>query len=395
MKSDPKEYRSGWSPFHRFVYLIVLLVISLRVWGDLTRPDLSLNTPTYQALFRHTPPDDFRYVFNFPASWLSSLVVPPPVHKRGAGWSGFVLLECLSLSLEVCLTLAFWLGTGKLVRSMRLSHLTRVPLRAVLPAYFLLWSIYLSHVGYLQSKVVHFDFGDPFGAATHLFAGLAVNAPASFGSGALFNLFSTGDLSWPTWWDDNIDFLSHFAIGFHNLREAPWGYCGAVFLMWFLIGGRIDQWRRGENTEERYRLTWWNRIIWSLCGMYGVWLLYEAMGSFNGEYALWFSVVGMLWSAVTVGGSLYVLERDGRLRRGISIGVICLVLGLATVGLAAVLKAKLDLDIDYVNGLVPNLNADPSHDLWRTLSIALWGLALFLEGCYFLWHWKERPASTP
>jgi hypothetical protein len=101
-------------------------------------------------------------------------------------------------------------------------------------------------------------------------------------------------------------------------------------------------------------------------------------------YVPYFAIFG---SAVTVIGSLYVLARDKKGRWGATVRILPLVLGIASIGFAIYLNSETGRLNDYLS---ENLLA--GETFWRALALALWGLALFLEGCYFLWHWKDWPA---
>jgi len=180
--------------------------------------------------------------------------------------------------------------------------------------FFAFWAIYFSYLAHLQVQEVFPRQDQPgYTEVRHMFSGFAVNAPAWSASEFLYKLFSTGSFSKTSVSGPYDDFFSHSTFSFGEMGAAPWEYFGLVILMWFLIGSRLDQWRRGKNPEERYRLSEWGRIIWSLCALYSLWLFYKSTGTFYAwTYEIWFPIAVMVWSAVATCGSFYVLARDGR-----------------------------------------------------------------------------------
>lgn len=105
-------------------------------------------------------------------------------------------------------------------------------------------------------------------------------------------------------------------------------YFLAIIVMWFLIGLKLDKKSSRKRRELAVRKTAWNRILASLCLLYGLFICYTLIspphvislqGFFllsmrsviNLEHGWWFLPLGLAWGIGLIVAGVYGLVRRG------------------------------------------------------------------------------------
>ncbi len=364
--------------YSRFVLVMLVLVVAFRAWADYDQIELAIYLPgSVPLLLHHAPADSFRFVFNFPASLMSWLLLPAPIYSTSQGMYLFVLRETASVLTEIVLTLGFWVGIGRLVRSGHLAWVKRVRLGIVLPLFFLVAAAVLNKTGDMQwSRVMR--AGAPqehpvdFTFARDFFVGTAINAPASVVSDAFTQfLYSTSPGAWLAF----VTYTKKLSDLF-----GPWEYFLLVVALWRMIGTWLDRWRATLAGQPSKAIGWKSRVLGILGAALGAILCVIAEQSYDSRrYELWYVLALMVWATVLTMGSIHFLSRDKARIAGAAIRIFFVVLGIIVTSMNAFLIFEVSNRAFW--------HANPGKPL--EIAVLLWTLGVLGQSLY--WFFKRRP----
>jgi hypothetical protein len=175
----------------------------------------------------------------------------------------------------------------------------RIPLRLLLPVLNVLIAVALFHMSHEQSRRPHMEPLSPRSERAR-YVEYAFNIPAWAAQSVtpwVFH-FNEGVTYWET-----------------METERDWWYMLYVILMWYCIGRRLDERRRGDVLTEHKKSTSWAFLRRVFLLSYGLFICFRAF-SIPRYLEHWFIAAAVAWGISLIVGNLYFLARrtDGPLK---------------------------------------------------------------------------------
>lgn len=167
----------------------------------------------------------------------------------------------------------------------------RIPWRFVLPVLNLAIAVPLFHMGYQQSRRAHME---PLPAIERArYVEYALNIPA--------------------WAAQSVTpWVLHLNEGVTHWEametERDWWYMLYVMLMWYYIGRRLDERRRGHVVSEPKRSTSWTFLRRVFLLLYGLYICFRA-SSVSWYLERWFIAAAVAWGVALMIVNIYLLSQ--------------------------------------------------------------------------------------